>query len=716
EKVTVQSWARPYKGQAPEALWNHINNHLLDSHDEPYAPYCAIVQSSGMGKSRCIDEFSKTHFVIPINLRKPRAPGFPAADKALYDLFAPDSAKSYSSPLLFELMRAFLCALFEEVEKVIAKHASNPEDLPSWFRQYMTEGQTFGSQGQKRKSLYEAVANRTETVSYASSVPQTSPKREKFSDDSGPSDPLIDAVKKLLEHFKPHTPDNSSHPRVILAFDEAHTLTRNVEESENLDGHGSFSPFSNLRGSLRFLRGSPIFSVFLSTTGKITQFSGPKHLDPSVRVQTGKYSLVPAFTTLGWDQFARPLPVIVKRDGVLCADIGFDYQSTAPESSETGVPVGFMSFVKQKLTARAADDGELPPVAKFAVLAQRLPLEFMSKVYSEAEREQVENHLRVCVSIDKSFVSMVTTNSSEPIVSEAACGLMRSADFKAPAALLRVMGGFSIDKGNRGELIALLLLILARDEAVRTPVGLEQLKGQGFFGVIPFLKALFVSPEDPSSDFEDKDIPLKDAFKDTFMHFNHFVKRGEQEGLDFPCLLGFLARNAAVMCANGQKGIDGAVPMVSMSKDGIIIVRTKTAVFLLQVKNAKKYSATPQEKLFASMDLEMFGFKDLEVPIIRVVFALAGRPALHVMQQPGKRGKFTSYDIWASGMSGQVFRACKDDEATWKSLVDLSYGWKSIYTEKESPNRELQMQTTPMVAKDPEFWEWIGEDWKRLSN
>jgi hypothetical protein len=34
-----------------------------------YARFLAIVQSSGMGKSRMIDEFSKTHFVIPFNLR-----------------------------------------------------------------------------------------------------------------------------------------------------------------------------------------------------------------------------------------------------------------------------------------------------------------------------------------------------------------------------------------------------------------------------------------------------------------------------------------------------------------------------------------------------------------------------------------------------------------------------------------------------------------------
>ena len=40
-----------------------------------YASYCSIVQSSGMGKSRLLDEFSKRHFLIPINLREKGSQG-----------------------------------------------------------------------------------------------------------------------------------------------------------------------------------------------------------------------------------------------------------------------------------------------------------------------------------------------------------------------------------------------------------------------------------------------------------------------------------------------------------------------------------------------------------------------------------------------------------------------------------------------------------------
>ncbi|KIY53567.1 hypothetical protein FISHEDRAFT_68783 [Fistulina hepatica ATCC 64428] len=478
-KEMVRSWTRPYTGNAPDALWKHIEDHIVVW--ASYAPYCSIVQSSGTGKSRCIDEFSKTHFVIPINLRDPLVTGFPAADAALHGLFTPRSIHGYSSGQIYTLMEVFLIALFEEVEKVIAKHASNSEDLPSWFRQYMTEGQTFESQGQKRKSLYEAVAKRTRSLLY------NDLKAE------GPNNPLKNAAVKLLKHFKSHKPDNSSHPRVILAFDEAHTLTRGVEESENPDVSRLFSPFSHLRRCLRAIRFERMFSVFLSTTGKITEFSDGNYQPTkfelstahSTRVASGRTLLVPTFTALGWDNLAPPLPASAISEGVSCKNIGFDYQvflgrpvfgtlylsmletrkllkSLLCASDEYDDLNAFMRCVGETLTG-CTGIAELTPAAKFAVLSQRFPLEF--KVYSVAEREQVERHLRVCVSVDESFVSMVTTNSSEPILSEAACFYMRQADFNAPDTLLEIMRGFSIDKGDCGELIVLLLLTLARDEA-----------------------------------------------------------------------------------------------------------------------------------------------------------------------------------------------------------------------------------------------------------
>jgi hypothetical protein len=74
--------------------------------------------------------------------------------------------------------------------------------------------------------------------------------------------------------------------------------------------------------------------------------------------------------------------------------------------------------------------------------------------------------MRVCLKIDAAFETMTTTSSSEPILSEAAYFVMQRGSFNAPKALKSVMEGFSISKGDRGEFLVLLLLILARDATV----------------------------------------------------------------------------------------------------------------------------------------------------------------------------------------------------------------------------------------------------------
>lgn len=58
-----------YSGNAAKALWNHVVKHYNNPEGKAYAHFFAIVQSSGMGKSRAVDEMSKEHFVIPLNLR-----------------------------------------------------------------------------------------------------------------------------------------------------------------------------------------------------------------------------------------------------------------------------------------------------------------------------------------------------------------------------------------------------------------------------------------------------------------------------------------------------------------------------------------------------------------------------------------------------------------------------------------------------------------------
>jgi hypothetical protein len=53
----------------------HVKKYHAPDNFNVYAHYVAIVQSSGMGKSRTVDELGKKYFSIPINLREANSTG-----------------------------------------------------------------------------------------------------------------------------------------------------------------------------------------------------------------------------------------------------------------------------------------------------------------------------------------------------------------------------------------------------------------------------------------------------------------------------------------------------------------------------------------------------------------------------------------------------------------------------------------------------------------
>jgi hypothetical protein len=103
--ATEFSWTQEYIGDASVELWNHIKNHY-GSNEHVYANYLGIVQLSGMGKLRTVDEMSKHHFLIPVNLREVNSTG---QFIALTVYLRPNNALGYS-PADHDIMN-YLCAL-----------------------------------------------------------------------------------------------------------------------------------------------------------------------------------------------------------------------------------------------------------------------------------------------------------------------------------------------------------------------------------------------------------------------------------------------------------------------------------------------------------------------------------------------------------------------------------------------------------------------------
>jgi len=188
-----------YFGDGAQALWNHIKHHYNSADDKIYAHYAAILNSSGMGKSRTIDEMSKAHFVIPINLRGPNTqgmrfpsdvsfvlrhlsfiPGYPPPDHNVREFLT----KSDSRITAYQRTCAFMKALFEDVLRVLIEEGLEGEEQPviaSRFRAMMTDGQQFGAPNKFRKDFYDKVIRDTTVILADLQVSSTVPKAQSFS-------------------------------------------------------------------------------------------------------------------------------------------------------------------------------------------------------------------------------------------------------------------------------------------------------------------------------------------------------------------------------------------------------------------------------------------------------------------------------------------------------------------------------------------------------
>ncbi|KAF5341557.1 hypothetical protein D9757_014561 [Collybiopsis confluens] len=730
-RVTERSWDHSYIGQAYLALERHITEYRKNV-DNSYAPYCAIVQSTGTGKSRTVDEFSKYHFVVPLNLRKPSAEGFPPSDAQVYNFLASDSVHGLAKRDLDQQVEAFMIALFEKCNEVIKRAVGDhpgenwleTSKAAIWFREKMTEGQSFGSQGAYRIQFYDDVIKNANKI-----IPEADQPKPKKARDSDPTrNPLVySKAKELTENW-----NETSNVVIYLAFDEAHSLTRRMRDTGKVTEIGADAdppPLYYLRKVLRACRLLPLFAIFLSTTGRIDQFIPPKEDDDSARLQSGELRLIPPFCALGWDHGALPVPAKMKLSSVASieykASLGrplfaFRYRTALnlndPDRKE--IIDNIVSFTAQKLIRRDTNHrpDRLTRDQELACLSARLPIEFMSSIPTQAEKDQIGKHMRVCLLVDEGFLRFTSFNPSEPIVAEGAYNLMydNRLSFNAPQALSNILHGFSVHQGDRGELVAMLLITLARDSAVSS-------SSNGVCGVVEFLQKLIYQPTQSSDHFsllmgikpsvyqgsKDQNTTLESAFRKIQLHFNHFVKRQQQDHLSDEVLRGFIARCAAVMGANNQSGIDLVAPTVL----GDELSKSSQGFIMWQVKNDDSYTAKIQTDLFEKMDPVRMGFlgKDerLATPIIRIVFALAGKTPAICYVQTQKQRNFTSYDIWISGLSSKVFNVVSpSDEATWNTLLDVSQRWKAMYRHKDTNTMKLMKNMNPMVANDEDFWEF----------
>ncbi|KAF8324658.1 uncharacterized protein EI90DRAFT_3074728, partial [Cantharellus anzutake] len=612
-----------------------------------------------------------------------------------------------------------------------------PKSLAGQFRLFMTLGQRFGHQAPLRVQFYAEVLARAEEL-YSNIRPMTPSEQKtppgKFTTNTNGMVALDTVVRQVLGKIDPHFELRTQHtPILTLAFDEAHTLAPSNTGRR-------WSAFSSIRRALRGLRSFPIWTLFLSTTGKSDQFSPPPSLDPSSRILQGKLASVKPFSALGFDRMAMEF-----REGMTLDDVtklpyrlslGRPLWLTRYQEGGERVKATITVFAVQKLLCRAWEKDDLTLDEKFAVMSHRLVLDFNTSIYFGRHRtlavrnqmNQVERHMRVCLGVKDGFESVVTVAASEPILTEAAAIILCTIRDKVRSCqMLRdILEWPGMSKGDRGELITCNIILDTVDDLMSREGRWEP----GGVMVTSLFEALF------THDIYHKSIKdslpsrlltgsCNDAFADTFkssrIYVTHFIKVYDFKVLSVQYLFKLAARGVGVVCADNQHGIDVVIPILYQDT---ILRRNNMSVLMIQSKNDHSYGTSPTGHLFDKMDpfeLGIFAKSTGPPPVIRMVNALASKESkVSVIMppervQPSRQEKqvrtsaFTSFDIWCAGASSRTFRTIRSqDDGTYDALLKLSKDVPAMFEPDEEFMRDAVRSMYPGGACDAGHWSFCS--------
>jgi hypothetical protein len=313
--------------------------------------------------------------------------------------------------------------------------------------------------------------------------------------------------------------------------------------------------------------------------------------------------------------------------------------------------------------------------------------------------------------------------------------------FDLPRVLLSELEGPGLDKGDRGELICLVLLLIARDVAV------QEKKGSAAIEVLLFIQKLLASKWSPiilnstparCRTTAEGQHRFFEVFATSKMYFNHFIKIHDFKVINRAFLWLLIARGAAVLCADNQGGIDVLLPFLYLDNK---LQQDNVSGIFIQVKNDKSFSSTPNLFLFDAMNPYFLGFFNMDeqkpVPIIRMVFALAANEACvkavedaPVRKNPARGAKskgekkrtrrcpaYTAYDIWCAGTSAETFSVVKPgDEQVYAELLKVSRLFPGVYEAhtKIDSAKSARRNMNPGTAVHPDHWCQFSRSAKEL--
>ncbi|RDB30774.1 hypothetical protein Hypma_005734 [Hypsizygus marmoreus] len=571
--VTATAWRSPYQGDAAKSFIDSIHGMNSQRLNRAYDNIIPIVQSSGTGKSRMVDEAAKSVFTLPCNLR-PRedTTGYPKADPTFRGFLLNTFGLTHHGlkiRYLFFFSRLFTMVA-EDIEKMSA-HDTYAAFANAWYEKLLD--------GEYRNNLYQGA---TEGYGQENRVIHEIDYHEKASDSRNlalkdAEKKCISALERLLRNIERQSGDGNvkvSHSRpvrLLLYFDEAHYLLSPTTAARL--GFEQLTAFDVLCDTFGTFSQHDVFVAYLSTSPTIISPPGrsdswspvilqapyvelPFDVYPQTVVVENMMSIEEVAQVSHLVKFGRPL--FWTRWGI--------YSSVDMDT----IPLARMKILCS-MDIKEGGRGEI------AATCIRLLIEFSLQrgEANELACRLVEAHMRIVFSVPQHRQYLYTGTPSEPLLAEASAGILHKRDtgfvYEMTPAVRVVSGLFSrgmIPYDDRAALAARLLLTLARDESSRLGWRRFEAVYSAPVSVLSFLEAL-VGPThmDTIRKARPGNIPngitLEEAFKDAEMNFTHFAKGGDDSILSDRMAWMALARCMAWQCGNnGQQAIHLYIPIL----------------------------------------------------------------------------------------------------------------------------------------------------------
>ncbi|KAG9080519.1 hypothetical protein FRC06_006480, partial [Ceratobasidium sp. 370] len=293
------AFEQPYIGATPKLFLQTLNHERESAgrpiNQKPYNWSISVIQSSGMGKSRMVDEAANLIFTIPINIReklRDEEQTYPLSDSPVREYFE-DHEKKSDIQLQAECA-ILLRVLFDETVNIVNSEGElqglTGRALARAFTKYLKQGGNEEEVGANRRRFFDVVVQEANKRRFRLDSPGKAQVRAL-------TKKLQGSCRKLVAAISPNHIANTN--ACLVYFDEAHGLTEttginNIERTRTL--------YHNLGKVLSDLVDYPLFFVFLSTNSHLGRLTLTNTLHPSARVFKG-WRLIPPFTELPFDVF-----------------------------------------------------------------------------------------------------------------------------------------------------------------------------------------------------------------------------------------------------------------------------------------------------------------------------------------------------------------------------------------------------------------------------